>query len=56
MERAALGRLARNAAAGEQRNRPVKDAAKKIADLKRAIIETEQAITDHEADHAGGRI
>ena len=56
MERAALGRLANKAAAGEQRNRPIKNLPEKLAELKGAIAQTELAIQDHEADHAGGRI
>ena len=56
MEKAALGRLAHKAAASEQRARPIRNLSEKIAELRTSIAETEQAIVDHEADHAGGRI
>lgn len=56
MDQANLVRLAQRTAARAQKGLDIEDLKAKIEECKAVIEADKQAIIDHDADHAGGRL
>lgn len=54
MDKTNLGRLAQKAAVADQRNRDISRLKVSIAETRKVIAADEQAIIDHDAEHAAG--